>query len=185
MRSQRKILSITALLSVMMAAATFTLAQRGQPHNPLEILKHALSEAGAPALTSDQETQLTTLITDFRNALPSEPDAALKAAHTAYDAAILAGDLAAAQQQVAIIPSRTPELNSARLQALATLQIEVLAVLKSGGQFEALKKKFGDDRVVGLLGPLGGPPFGGRPGFGPGGGTGFAPGQRRPGNAGN
>lgn len=188
MRSQLK-LAIGAFLLVGLTASvtTTSLAQRGQRHDPLGFLKHALAEAGASALTSDQETQLNTLITNFRNARPSEPDATLKAAHTAYIAALLSGDLSAAQAQAAIIASHTSDLSSARLQAVTKFQIDALAVLK-GGQLDALRQKLGDEHVVGLIGSLaGGPPFGGPPGGGPRGGFGGAPGfapMHRPGGPG-
>ena len=47
----------------------------------------------APALTAEQETQLTTLVKASRGDGPSD---AVKEAHAAYNAAILAGDLAGA-----------------------------------------------------------------------------------------
>lgn len=184
MRLRVKLVGTTLLfLCAIVGIAGMALAQpgpqRGQERNPLEFLKRAITEASAPALTSEQETQLTTLITNYRNAQPTEPDEQLKAAHAAYASAILAGDLAAAQAQAAIIANRTAEHSNTRLQAGAKFQIDVLAVLKSGGQLDPLKQKFGD-RLVGLLGSLaGGPPFGGRPGGGPG----FGP-SARPGGVG-
>jgi len=177
MRSQLRLTSVTLLLLGLMAgAATITSAQRGQQRDALGFLKRALTEAGASALTSEQETQLNTLITNFRSAQPTEPDSALETARDAYSAALLAGDLTAAQAQAAIIASRTAELSSARLQASTKFQIEALAVLKSGGQLDTLRQKLGDEHVVGLIGSLvGGPPFGGGR-FG--GGPGFGPAQR-------
>lgn len=163
------------LLCAIAGGSVMALAQPGPqrgPRDPLGFLKRAITEANAPALTSDQETQLNTLITNFRNAQPTEPDEALKAAHAAYAAAILASDLATAQAQAAIIANRSAELSNARLQAQAKFDIDVLAVLKSGGQLDPLKQKFGD-RLVGIVGSLvGGTPFGGGR---PGGGFGFGP----------
>jgi len=188
MRLQVKLISSTVLLLCVMAgSAASALAQRGQPRDPLGFLKRALTEANAPALTSQQETQLTDLITGFRNAQPSGPDQALEAARTAYDNAILAGDLATAQAQAQVIANRSAALTSARLQAQAKFELDALAVLKSGGQLEPLKQKFGNDHLLRLVGSLvGGPPFGGGR---PGGGPGFGPGSRgegfgrsRPGN---
>jgi Spy/CpxP family protein refolding chaperone len=190
MRLQRKLLTITALLlCAIVIGAGVAMAhrdhrgQQDQRPEPSGFLKRAISEAGAPALTSDQETQLSTLFANFRQARPEGPDEELKAAHTAYNNAILAGDLEAAQAQATIIANRTAELSKTRMQAAAKLQIDVLAVLKSGGQLDKLKEKFGD-RLVEMLGPMGGgPPFGvgrpgGEPGFRRGGGPGFRPGQR-------
>lgn len=175
-----RLLSITTLLLCVAAsgAVMVTAAQRPQ-RDSLGFLKRAISEANAPALTSDQEAQLNTLITNFRSSQPSGPDEDLEAAHAAYNSAVLAGDLATAQAQATVIANHTAELSKTRLQAQAKFAVDVLAVLKSGGQFDALKQKFGD-RLVGIVGSLaGGPPFGGRPGFGPGGGLGrpgFPPG---------
>lgn len=185
MRSQLRLASIAVLLLGLIAGATtISLAQRGQHRDALGFLKRALTEAGASALTSEQETQLNTLGANFRSAQPAGPDEALEAARAAYSAALLAGDLTTAQAQATIIASRTAELSSARLQASTKFQIEALAVLKSGGQLDALRQKLGDERVVGLIGSLaGGPPFGGPPGGRPGGGPGFAP-AHRPGGIG-
>ena len=193
MKTRERLVSITLLLLCAIAAsATTALGQPGRQRDPLDPLKRALNEANAPALTSQQETQLTELITTFRNGQMTGPDAALEAAHTAYDSAILAGDLAAAQAQAAIIGSHTGAKGTARLQASAKLEIDVLAILKGGGQLDALRQKFGDERLVGIVGSLaGGPPFGGgrppgRPEGGrPEGGPGFGPGRRPPGPDGN
>src|SRR5262249_56902301 len=115
-------------------------------------------------------------ITSFRSAKPAGPDETLEAARKAYDAALLSGDLTAAQAQATIIAGRTAELSSARLQAATKFQIEVVAALKSGGQLDALKQKLGDERVVGLIGSLaGGPPFAAPPRATPPGGPAFGP----------
>ena len=176
MRSHLRLVRGVALVLCLTGAATLALAQPGQrrDRDSLGFLKHALSEAGASALTTEQESQLNTLISSFHSAAPKGPDETLEAAHTAYVAALMSGDTAAAQTQAGTISSRTAELSSARLQASTKFQVEALATLKSGGQLDALRKKFGDDRVAGLVGslaggpPFGGPPFGGHPGGGPG-----------------
>jgi hypothetical protein len=42
----------------------------------------------------------------------------------------------------------------------AKFDIDVLAILKNGGRLDALRRKFGDERIVGIVGSLaGGPPF--------------------------
>lgn len=133
---------------------------QGGQREPLGFLKRAISEAGAPDLTAEQETQLTALIKASRGERPSDAE---KQAHAAYSAAILAGDLAGAQAQASVLA----QLSSSRMQALAKVQIDVVNILKAGGQLDALKTKFGD-RVVQIIGSVaGGPGFGG-PG-GPGG----------------
>lgn len=176
MKLPTRLITVTVILVCAVAGGVImALAQQRPQHDPLGFLKRAITEANAPALSTDQETQLTTLITNFRNAQPKGPDETLEAAHKAYAAAILAGDLAAAQAQIAIITSRGGELSGARMQAMAKFQIDFLAVLKAGGQLDPLKQKFGD-HLLGILGPFaGGPPFGGRPG-GPGGPGGHGPG---------
>jgi hypothetical protein len=169
---QKSILKLAVLLICMVSGiTTVALARQDHQRDPLGFLKRMLTEAGAAGLTSDQETQLNALITDFRSARPAEPDGSLMAAQTAYSNAILAGDLEAAQAQAAIIASRTAELAKARLQAVTKFQIDALSVLKSGGQLDALKQKLGSEHLVRVLAMLaGGPPFGGgRFGFGPGG----------------
>jgi hypothetical protein len=164
-----KLLGITLLLlCTFVGSVAIMPASPGQP-DPLGLLKLALTEAGAPALTAAQETQLNTLITSFRSAQPTEPDAALEAARTAFDDAILAGDLTAAKAQAAIIASRIAALTSAELQSEAQFEIAALALLKAGGQLDLLNQKFGADRVLELVESLIGHPYGGeQPGVGPG-----------------
>ena len=157
MRLRERFASITILLICAIAAsATMATAQRAPQRDPLASLKRAITEANAPELTTAQETQLNMLITNFKDALPDEPDEALEAARDAYDAAILAGNLTAAQAQAMIIAARFAQLNNARLQVEARFKIDALALLQSGGQLAPLKQKFGDDRVLGLIGSLAG-----------------------------
>src|SRR5438045_3158954 len=105
-------------------------------HDALGFLKHALTEANAPALTSQEETELNTLITNFRQAQPHGPDQTLQSAHTAYTNAILAGDLATANAQATIIANHTAALGTSRLQAEAKFDADVITILKNGGQFD-------------------------------------------------
>lgn len=87
---------ITFLLCVTAGSASLAVAAPAKERNPLASLNRAISRAGATALTSDQVTQLNTLIADYEAALPDEDGAALEAAREAYNAAILAGNLSAA-----------------------------------------------------------------------------------------
>lgn len=180
MRMQGRFVSSAALLlCALVASAVITVAQPQRPQrdrDALGFLKRALTEASAPALTTQQETQLNTLITSFREARPDGPDEQLDAARTAYNNAVLAGDAAAATAQATIIANRSAALTAARLQADAQFKIAVLAVLKSGGQLDALQQKFGAERVLGIVSSLAGWRGFGGPG-GP--GHGFGP---RPGN---
>ncbi|HKX27465.1 MAG TPA: hypothetical protein VJ302_07225 [Blastocatellia bacterium] len=171
--SRERLVKFSAALACTILVVTTIAMARQQPRpDPLGFLKHVLVEVGAPALTSDQETQLKTLVTNLHTA---QSDETLKTARTAYTDAILAGDLDAAAAQATIVSNRMAELSKTRMQTMAKFQIDVIAVLKNGGQLEPLKSKFGSERLVEMIGHLvGGPPLGpGRPGFGPGG---FGPG---------
>jgi hypothetical protein len=172
MKIQKRFISTTILsLCLLTIGMTTALAQPAQ-RDPLSGLKRAITQASAPALTAQQEADLTALITAYKDAQPDEPDADLQTAREAYDAAVLAGNVTAATAQAAIISSRQAALSNARLVAQATFEIAVLANLKAGGQFTALQTKLGDDRLLALAGSLaGGGGFGG-PGGGPGGGHG-------------
>lgn len=186
MRLHLKMIAVLLLAALAVAGNTGLVAQgQGRPQGPpdggLGFLKRAISDAGATALTSDQESQITALVTAFREANAPKPNDEVKAAHDAYDAAILAGDLATAQAKAAVLSDLIAAQSKARMQAAAKLEIEVLAILKSGGQLDALKTKF-DDRVVRIVASLaGGPGFGfGGPGGrgGPGGPGGMMRGPR-------
>jgi hypothetical protein len=173
-----------ALFCLLAVSTTLALAQRGPQGERGGFLTRALTEAGAPALTAEQTAKLTELSTALRaTRKQTGPDEALQAAHKAYDAALLNGDLAGAQAQAGIIASRSAAHLGDTLKAEAQYVIDVANVLKSGGQWDALAQKFGADRLVRMLsgpgfGPGGGP-GGGRPGFGPGFGPGGGPGGER------
>lgn len=156
MKLRSKTVSMMALLlCTSVVSVSMALASPPKGGSLLGGLNRAISRAGATALTSDQVTQLNTLIANYEAALPDEDDATLEAAREAYNAAILAGNLSAATAQATIIANRTAALTSARLQARAQFQIGVLAVLRSGGQLDALIATFGEDRVLGLIGGAG------------------------------
>jgi hypothetical protein len=152
---------VILLLCMIACGATTAFGTNGQQRDSLRSLRRAISEANATALTTEQEAQINTLITNYKAALPDDSDDTLDAAREAFDAAILAGDLTAAQAQTAIIANRTAALAAARLQAEAGFEIGVLASLKSGGQFDPLIAKFGNERVLGLVSSLIGRPFNG------------------------
>jgi len=172
MKIQKRFISTTILsLCLLTIGMTTALAQPSQ-RDPLSGLKRAITQASAPALTAQQEADLTALITAFKDAQPDEPSEELQTAREAYDAAILAGDQAAANAQAAILSNLLATGSNTKLQAQAKFEIAVLANLKSGGQFTALQTKFGDEKVLSLVGSLAGGPGGGGPGGGPGGGRG-------------
>jgi hypothetical protein len=159
--------SLCLAVGVLMAQPRRPQGPQGPPErDPLGGLKHALTEAGAPALSTQQEQQLTQLIEAFRDNRPDGPNETLEAAHHAYETAIAAGNLAAANAQAAIIAQQISADASARLQAEAKFKIDVLNVLKSNAnQITALTQQFGTAGLSHLLNSLLGP---GKPG-GPGG----------------
>lgn len=151
--------------------------QQGPPgppqHDPLAGLKHVLTDAGAPALSAEQEQQLMQLIETARANHPKgpneTPNETMDAARRAYDNAIVAGNLAAANAQAAIIAQQISADVSTHLQAEAKFKIEALNVLKSNAnQITALTQRIGTEGLSHLLNSLAGGPGGpdgpGRPG---------------------
>lgn len=130
-----------------------------QGRDPLAGLKRALSDSGAPALTSDQVTQLTALITARQNAIRSQSESTvLQTARRSYQNAILNGDNSAAQAQADIIASETASLSRTRLKDEAKFQIDVLNVLKTNdNQITLLSNRVGSEGLSRLLGSLAGP----------------------------
>lgn len=165
-----KFINAALLFCALIASSTMTFAQhgpggqggpQGQTRDPLGALKRALTQASAPSLTTQQETDLTALITAFKAAQPTEEDATLEAARDAFNAALIAGNLATAQTQATAIAARQAQLSEARLKAVAKFVIDALTILKNGGQLDALKTKFGDERTLHLVSSLAGGGFGG------------------------
>jgi hypothetical protein len=163
--NKSKFINAALLFCALIASTTMAFAQhghggpggpQGQTRDPLGALKRAITQASAPALTTQQETDLTALITAFKATLPAEEDATLEAAREAFDAALLAGNLATAQTQATAIATRQAQLSDARLKAVAKFVIDALTILKNGGQFAALQTKFGDERTLHLVESLAG-----------------------------
>jgi hypothetical protein len=126
--------------------------------NPLGMLERALQQVGATALSSDQVTQLTSLVTSFRSNLPKPgQDATLISAQTAYDNDVLSGNSSDAATQAGIIAAENSKLESARLQAEANSEISALGILTSD-QITALQSKLGTTGLVRVLGTLFGGP---------------------------
>jgi hypothetical protein len=146
------------------ASVVTSLAQTTPQRDALGFLKRAITQANAPTLSAQQETELTALITSFRAAQPDGPDTALETARDAYEAALLAGNAAAAQTAATAIATRQAQLNDARLKAEAQFVIAVFTNLKNGGQFAPLQAKFGDERLLDIVQSLTGHSEGGRPG---------------------
>jgi hypothetical protein len=152
-----------ALPSIVLFSATLGFGDDGQQRDSLRGLRRAIAEANATALSADQETQINTLLSAYKAAPPDGEDDVLEAAREAFDNAVLAGDLAAAQTQAAILANRASTLTAGRLQAEAVFEIGVLAALKSGGQLDPLIQKFGNERVLGLMDSIIGRSFGDGP----------------------
>ena len=153
---------------------------RPLPPNPLTFLRHALEEASAPALTTQQEEQLTALITAFHEARRSQiPNESVRVAHESYDAAILAGNEGTAQAQAAAFANVLAAQTAARLKEETTFKINALEILSS-----AQKAAIGEELLPKILNRLAGGPLGpvgpGR-GLRPGGPDGLSipPGMRR------
>ncbi len=145
-------------------------AQMATQANPLARLTRALERAGAPALSSAEETQLNTMITNFRDAnKPQAPGSALQTARLNLENAIVSGDSAGATTQVGIIVTEQNAAMAARMKAHASFAIDVVNVLKTNGQLDLLVKQFGNSGVARLAMSLAG---------GPGFGQGFGGGQR-------
>lgn len=164
-----RLANTAALLVCLLALSVSPTLAQSSTRDALAGLKRAISQASAPALTTQQETDLNALITAYKDALPDGEDTTLATARDAYDAAVLAGNITAATTAATQIATRTAELASARLVAQAKFAIAVLANLKTGGQLTALTEKLGSDRLLSLVNSL----AGGGGGFGgPGGGGG-------------
>jgi hypothetical protein len=150
-------------------------ATEGQP-NPdlLSPLKNALQAAGAPELTTDQETSIKNLIANFRAASrPVPPDGNAQADRLKYDEAILTGDTAAVSAQISKMANHQFSQISARMNAEAAFTMAVAQVL-TADQVNLLQKRMGSGGIVGMLQSLAGGPGG--PGRGAGrGGMGQGP----------
>ena len=171
MKFQMKSTSLLALLLGVLVLGSSQASAQSVSRDPLTGLKRAISQASAPALTTQQETDLTALITAYKSAQPDTEDTTLQTARDAFDAAIIAGNLTTAQTQADAIAARQAVLSAARLKLQAKFEIDVLTNLKNGGQLTPLITKFDEDRVLNLVrslagggGGIGGP---GGPGGGP------------------
>lgn len=129
--------------------------------DPLAFLKQALSKAGATALTSDQETALNTLITNFRSANKPTQDPNEQAIRDQYANAILAGNLSTASSYADKLATLLSARQSTMLKAEADFQIQALHILTSG-QVGALETSVGNNGILRVLQSLTRP----GPGFG-------------------
>lgn len=186
--------SIMSLFCLSLVAGGFLGVTAQQPPMQPDILaplKGALSAAGAPALTAQQEVQLRSIVSTYRRDNQPPPSTTLQSAHRTYDEAIVMGDLATAQSQAATIATQTAARIRSELQSQANFKIQVIMVLKTNDdQVGFLVKRFGSEGVSRVLGALAGGGEG--PGRGPGPGpgargaaSGFGPGRSGSGQNGN
>ncbi len=127
-----------------------------QAPDPLHRLTQAIADAGAAALSTDQQTALTALITKFQADNAPTPTAN----KTSYDTFILAGNDTSA---IALLPTLANERTAqelARAKALTTFAVAVVKLIQP--QLSFLQKSLGVDGLVGLIQSLAGGP--GRPG---------------------
>jgi len=148
---------IPGTVLVLILAALPALAQgrrqAGQP-NPLVRLERALQAANAPALTPDEQSRITSLISSTTTSQP--PGSAVQA----LEASILAGNT----DQIAA--KTITDTMAANFLTRANFASSVAQILTGGGQLTPLVTKFGSTRVVQLLNSLVGGGFGGRRGPG-------------------
>ncbi len=119
--------------------------------NPMARLNNALQRAGAPVLTSEEETQLKTLIQEFRNAnKPQAPGGNLQSIRSQFNEAILNQDLAAAENLARLTVQAQSENSVAQLTARANFAMAVINMLRSNSQLEPLLEWMGSNGVVQL-----------------------------------
>ncbi|MGD0308256.1 MAG: hypothetical protein ABSC02_03120 [Acidobacteriota bacterium] len=157
------VLFVGAVMSgTLLAQRPMDVSGSAQAPDMLRSLKAPLADAAASALTSDQATQIQTLITDFHTATAPT----VSAARVAYDNYILAGNATGAAALIQTLTSEQAAQDLARMQALVTFSVGVANVLQNG-QLSLLQQKLGADSLVQLIQSLAGGPGG--PGGGPGG----------------
>ncbi len=126
------------------------------PRNPLIMLQNAIQRSGAPALSADQQTQLQTLIQNFRSAQPAGPDPNVQSAQQNFESAVLSGNASSATAAADILASATAADTPKHLEALATFDVQALNILQP--QASALKQQLGNGGFVALLSSLAGGP---------------------------
>jgi hypothetical protein len=172
--------AVVFLVSMCLLAASPLSAQgmRGRPParmmtqgargNPMAMLRRSLQQAGAAGLTSDQTTQLTSLITAFHSNQPKPgQDTVLTGYRNDLDNAILSGNTAGVTTAANNIIGETTKIQNQQILAEASFEISALGVL-TADQVTALKGKLGTTGLVRVIGSMvGGPGMLGRMG-GPG-----------------
>jgi hypothetical protein len=163
MKKRYRLVFATLAIGLLAIGSGLIWGQTTSTVDHLARLNRALTDAGAPALTTTQEQQLNALITTARSSRQGRgPSAEVQTARTAYDNALLAGDTNTAVAQAAIIASATTSDLRARLEADANFVVQALNVLKSNGdQIGALQRSIGNAGLLRLVSSLAGGPGGG------------------------
>jgi hypothetical protein len=160
------LLLLAAGLCIAFGACGTAMAQDfPPPQSPDSLfpLESALSGAGAAALTTSQEEQLKTLISDFRSSQkPPAPSEAAQTARASYDNAIVACDASAAAAQIPVLVAEQTSNAISRMQAQISFSINVIQILQANAnQLNLLQQYLGAGRLVRLIGSLAGGPGGG------------------------
>ena len=145
-------LAIFPLLALLIVAGTAVQAHREGANDPLSRLKQALAAAGAPALTSDQEQQITALITAWQATAANLSTGNLESDEQAFNDAILNVDANTALSKAEVIGSDVATSTTARLKAVAVFEISLLNMLKTNNnQVVLLVNRFGTTGLSRLL----------------------------------
>ena len=175
MKTQMNItlLFISVLVFGLMCGATTALAQQERPGvNPLARLERALEASGASELSSEQESEIRALITEFRDAHPRPvQNADIPDARKAYEEAILKGDSAGAAFQAESIAKERLDHMVQRQADAAVFAVNAIGILDSG-QVDALTTQMGTRGFARLILSLANRParpglMGRQGGFGP------------------
>ena len=173
MKTQMNIkpLLISVLALGVMCGASTALAQQEKPRmDPLARLERALTAAGAPELSSEQENEIRALITEFGNAHPRPvQNADIPDARKAYEEAILSGDSTGAAYQAESMAKERLDHMVQRQADVAVFAVNVIGILGvNPGQVDALTTQMGTRGFVRLILSLanrpGGPGLMGRQG---------------------
>jgi hypothetical protein len=130
--------------------------QQGQQYR-FGFLQMIIQKSGAPALTADQQSQLESLIQNYKATWKSEgPDPAIQSAHKNYENAVLSGDAAAAKAAADALAAAIANNLPRRLEAKAAFEIQAQSILRP--QIDAMRQEVGNGGIAMILGSLSGGP---------------------------
>jgi hypothetical protein len=148
-------LGLALLCSGSALAQSTGTADTMQAPDPLRPLTQALSDAGATALTTAQQTAIETLISGFQEAnAPS-----VSSARAIYDTYILSGNATGAASLIPTLIAERSAMEVTRLQLEAAFGAGVIKLFLPV-QIAALKTVLDDDEIVQLIQSLAGGPGG-------------------------